>query len=322
MINYQALISKYPYRLSIKRSITSTGVMKGTGSALINKLVMVFIGFVAFILAVSLLLTLISSLSNPDSLIGLLPFGAIIIIILYILSRHGRRILALEGFCSDNGFVYAPSVTLGQEAGSLFKKGHSRRASNGIHGTIENNSFDLFDYSYVTGSGKNSRTHRFGVARLHLPRQFPHILLDNKRDGSLRGFEFDQSQRLELEGDFNKYFTVFGPKEYEIEVLQVLNPSVMSKLVELDEPFDIEIIGTSLYLYNSGLHTKTKTIQAIFGALEAISASTQSVQRSFSMPEQIGNNKPLLKKSVWPAVITVLMILIYVAFQLLPFFQN
>ena len=192
---------------------------------------------------------------------------------------------------------------------------NSKIAKNGIAGDYAGG-FILFDYQYTTGSGKNSHTYHFGVAKMKLNKKFPHILLDNKRDGSLGSFEFNRSQKLELEGDFNKYFNVFGPKEYEIEVLQVLNPAVMQTLLAMPEPVDIEIIGHDLYIYNKGNHRKKETMQSLFTAIEQVSASAKRVQKSFKMADQIGDNKPVLKRSVWPVYVFILMFFAYLAYSI------
>lgn len=241
----------------------------------------------------------------------------LVCVVLYvILKLVVERKLRLLQFCSDNGFVFEKSLRIEDQSGALFKKGRARKASNVISGNAAGN-FTLFDYQYTTGSGKNSRRHSFGVVKLLLDKRFPHILLDNKRDNSIGRFEFDDSQRLKLEGDFNKYFNVYGPKEYEIEVLQVLNPSVMLTLLELPEATDIEIVGHELYIYNSGGYYGRKTIESLFTAIEHIRKSTAGVQKTFSMHEQIGDYRPILKKSKLPLVITLAIALAYLAFMLI-----
>lgn len=48
---------------------------------------------------------------------------------------------------------------------SLFEAGHSKKLKNLIRGQTQNVDLALFDYSYTTGGGKSSSTHRQTVAR-------------------------------------------------------------------------------------------------------------------------------------------------------------
>lgn len=267
-------------------------------------------------------LFVVSFISQPTSFnLGvLMPIFLLISfigVIVWMAIKSGKRLLTLKQFCVDNKLNFNESVNLQDHSGSIFTKGYANAGSNEISGSFNGANFSLFDYRYTTGSGKNQRTYTLGVTQINLSRKFPHILLDNKKDSSVSGFEFDNSQKLELEGDFNKIFNVYGPKEYEIEVLQILNPHVMRALIDMPEAFDIEIIGNKLYIYNFGHSDKKKTYQAIFSAIEQLSSSTRNVQQTFTMPEQIGDYKPILKRSIWPKVIGIGVILVYLAIQIL-----
>ncbi len=275
---------------------------------------------ILLIIFLPIMLFLFSVFMQDGFFSGLLWFiflTGILSLIVYGVAIVGTRILRIYQFCLDNNFAYFPSPHIQDETGILFDKGHSRKASHGISGMFIGKPCELFGYQYTTGSGKNQHTYSFGVAKTTLDRSFPHILLDNKRDSSVGQFEFDRSQKLELEGDFNKYFNVFGPKEYEVEVLQILNPAVMATLIDLPESVDIEIIGNQLYVYNSGSLKSKKTILSLFKVLEQINNSTKSVQRSFTMPANIGDARPVLKKSKVPIIVFILFAIIWLGAQIL-----
>ncbi len=250
--------------------------------------------------------------------ISAIVLASIVFIGVITYKNAGVRALRLEQFCNDNNLKLTPYFTsIGQHEGIVFGMGHSRVARNGINGAVNGNNFVLFEYQYTIGHGKNSHTHHLGVTMIKLNKKFPHIILDSKRDSSIGVFTFDRSQRLELEGDFNKYFNTYGPKEYEVEVLQILNPSVMQSLLSINEPMDIEIIGEYLYIYNTGAMRNKQTYQAIFNAINQITSSTKNVQKTFSMPEQIGEYKPILKRSKTSLVLTVLIVIIILVVQIL-----
>lgn len=323
MINYTAFDRKYTLiELHDYVKNKSGGIIQQHKSSAIVKFFIIFMGFIYLIFLLSLVITIFEILSGHGDMLDVVEALSIQVMFLIVppavylsyLTFSVKRKLLLEQFCKDNGFTFSPNLSLGKQSGVIFTKGHSKKAKNGIVGYAFGG-FILFDYQYTTGSGKNSKTYNFGVTRISLDKKFPHILLDNKRDGSVGSFEFAGSQKLELEGNFNKYFNVFGPKEYEIEVLQVLNPVVMQALLAAPEPVDIEIIGHDLYIYNKGNHYKKETVQSLFIAIEQLYTSTASVRKSFSMPEQIGDYKPVLKRSKWPIIatasITFAVVLVY-----------
>ncbi|MDQ7774257.1 MAG: hypothetical protein RDU13_12145 [Elusimicrobiales bacterium] len=81
-----------------------------------------------------------------------------------------KRRKDLERFAAANGLSFDPSASavagLPYGRGSLFDRGrHARKNLIRAAGPGGGEMY-FFDYSYTTGSGKNSRTYRFGVAML------------------------------------------------------------------------------------------------------------------------------------------------------------
>ena len=62
---------------------------------------------------------------------------------------------------------------------------------------------------------------------------------------------FDKSQILSLEGDFDKYFTLYCPKEYERDALYVFTPDLMALLIDEAAPFDVEIVDDWMFVYSN-----------------------------------------------------------------------
>lgn len=323
MLNYEAYEKKYSLGEQTAKGWGhfSTSVPSKTFRFLVGIIILAFIIAPALGSIVWVFSSLLSG--NIESILVAIfissMFWVLIALIFFSFVRTGKKRLAAEKFCQDNNFKFTPFMTVKDEKGALFQKGDSRLASNGISGVINGNGFILFDYRFMTGSGKNRATHYFKVVKIRLAKKFPHIFLDNKRDGSLGALEFDRSQKLTLEGDFNQYFSVYGPKEYEIEVLQILNPLVMQTLIDIKEPVDIEILNDNLYIYDKGQKIKKETMQALFHAVETIVDSTENTERTFSMAEQIGTNKPVLKRSIWPAIAFAFFIIFWILAQFLPF---
>jgi hypothetical protein len=109
------------------------------------------------------------------------------------------------------------------------------------------------NYGYTTGSGKNRTTHRWGYVAVRLDTPLPHILLDATGNNGLFGSSlptsFDRDQRLRLEGDFDRYFSLFCPRGYERDALYLFTPDIMARFIDHAAELDVEIVDDWLFLY-------------------------------------------------------------------------
>src|SRR5690606_5391781 len=90
------------------------------------------------------------------------------------------------------------------------------------------------------------------VAAIELPHHMPHMVIDSlveDTDISVLPVRFARSQKIDLEGDFYKYFAVYAPDRRELDALIVLAPDVMLTLLEQGAKGDIEFIDKRLYVY-------------------------------------------------------------------------
>ncbi|KAM9865326.1 hypothetical protein ACIFOC_01857 [Leucobacter aridicollis] len=92
----------------------------------------------------------------------------------------------------------------------------------------------------------------FRYLSLRLPRALPHLVIDARGNGSLRSL-LPGSQRVSLEGDFDRYFTVYVPEGYERDALELLTPDVMACLIDHGRRWDIEVIDDTLQLASTRL---------------------------------------------------------------------
>ncbi|MFF1876009.1 hypothetical protein, partial [Kitasatospora herbaricolor] len=142
--------------------------------------------------------------------------------------------------------------------GSIFQLGTERVILNRLTTAAGNPGrfTDLATYRYVTGSGKSREVHTWGYLAVRLDRPLPHIVLDARSNNGLFGAtnlpaEFSRSQRLSLEGDFDRYFTLYCPKDYERDALYLLTPDLMALLIDEAQDFDVEIVDDWMFVYAS-----------------------------------------------------------------------
>lgn len=82
------------------------------------------------------------------------------------------------------------------------------------------------------------------------------MLLDAKSNNFMKKFSnlpvaAMKNQILSLEGDFDKYFTLYVPKGYERDAFYVFTPDVMHALISAGAAYDIEVIDNYLMLYQN-----------------------------------------------------------------------
>jgi hypothetical protein len=163
-----------------------------------------------------------------------------------------HRRYRLDRFARANGMTYHPGVGNPGLPGMVFGIGNSRASSDLIRG--ERPRFVEFgNYSYSTGSGKNRTTHRWGYVAVRLDVPLPHIVLDAVGNNSFFGSNlpatFDADQRLSLEGDFDRFFTLYCPAGYERDALYLFTPDIMARFIDNAAALDVEIVDDWLFLY-------------------------------------------------------------------------
>lgn len=161
----------------------------------------------------------------------------------------------VEAFAEINNFSFKQHLSgsdVEAKPGTLFDHGHSKYAERIIEGMYAELPFTLFEYHYATGSGKRRRDYQAMVMEFELPRTMPHMIIDSVIEsnmGSILPIKFDKSQKIELEGDFHKYFDLYAPDKYGVSALTILAPDAMDALLNHAGLCDIEIINNRLYFY-------------------------------------------------------------------------
>jgi len=85
-----------------------------------------------------------------------------------------------------------------------------------------------------------------------LNRTVPNIVLVGRRIGALAlgGFAMHESQRLSLEGDFDRYFRLYCPTDYERDALQIFTPNLMQLLIDTTSDCDVELVDDWMFVYS------------------------------------------------------------------------
>lgn len=182
---------------------------------------------------------------------------AVIILIVTLVIRHEKkRTGLLQQMASVRGFFFAVKSDLNilpPQAGELhlFKRGHTRRINNLLQKPVDPVTEMIFDYTYVTGSGRNRYTHK----------QTVYLFQDSRNE--LPGFE------LRPEHFFHKIGQTFGYQDIDFDshpefskkyILRAKNEEMIRKLMtpdliaafEKEKGISTECAGHLLIIYWSG----------------------------------------------------------------------
>jgi len=193
-----------------------------------------------------------------DLLISLVILGAAAVaVVLWVCiekRRKRKRTEVLENLAMRYRMQFEaeaqPSFLTSFYGLNLLTLGHSREPGNVMQGEMDGVTVSLFDYTYVTGSGKSSQKHRQTVVCLSLPTlALPHFVLRPEnvfhKIGGVFGFhdiDFPEAP------NFSKRFLLRGAEEHAVRA--VFNPGVLS-FFERHKDMSAEGFGNQLIYYRA-----------------------------------------------------------------------
>lgn len=226
------------------------------------------------------------------SLAPIVLIGTFMIAIWQMFGNTTKRRAKLYKFAQRNNVSFLVDVSDPGYMGMIFDNGHGRQVNDALRFSGDT---EIGNYTYVTGSGKNQQTHEWGYAKIKMTRRLPNMVLDAKGNNfwkfSNLSDTLDRSQTLALEGDFNTYFTLYTPKQYERDALYVFTPDVMAAMIDHGKEYDIEIVDDELFIY-SNKHFKLdqpEFYEHILAIIDTISKELIS-QTDYYADERIGSH--------------------------------
>lgn len=168
--------------------------------------------------------------------------------------RRWSRWYRLDNFATANGLVSHPESSESFYNGVIFNRGSARARYEHLSSET-GRFFDIGNYRYTTSSGDDKKIHRWGYLAIKLDRRLPHMVLDARANNGVFGgsnlpTQFTKDQVLGLEGDFDRYFTLYCPREYERDALYVFTPDLMVLLIDNAASCDVEIIDDWMFVYS------------------------------------------------------------------------
>lgn len=283
---------------------TATGTSEQV-VAITRTIAAVSVGLAVVVVVVVPSLAIIAGVASGSAdvfdLVALVPAIVIVAVAVWGFGRAfrewrvtGEQRLRMSRFAAANGLVFEQSSPAPNYPGVIFGLGTSRAVSDHFR-TPEGRFIDFGNYRYVTGSGRNRTTHQWGFLAMQLDRALPHMLLDSRANNGVFGgtnlpITFRRDQVLSLEGDFDRFFTLYCPREYERDALYVFTPDLMALAIDEAAPFDIEIADQWLFVYSAAPFplADAATYQRLLRIVSTVGAKALS-QTDRYVDERIGD---------------------------------
>ncbi len=241
--------------------------------------------------------------------VAVLLIAAISFFSVYVIAVSRREAL-IKAFARENGLgPLHPHDALTLVPSSIRHRGHRRAATNAYTINVGERTIAVFDYTFTEGHGRSSRTYSFGILVFMMRKPYPHLFLDGRVNGI--NAAYGKSQRISLEGDFDKYFHLYAPDQGQVAGLSIIAPDMMQALVDAGRPYDVEIEGrrigfiTNKTLYSEGALRHVLRFLQKFG--EEIDHKELSWQPVFSAD---GKPMKLARRSYARIIIVILAVAI------------
>lgn len=159
----------------------------------------------------------------------------------------------MQQFAVNNNLSFQRNGLPDKLDGSIFSIGYGKSGRDMVNGSFNGFPLNLFNYSYTVGYGKHAHTYRYTIFRLDYPSLLPPIFLKvnwHEFGGEGIFFSTKDPEKIQLEGDFNKSFTLYTKRGLETETLEVFTPDFMEKIEDQWKNFSLEFIGNHIYIYS------------------------------------------------------------------------
>lgn len=201
--------------------------------------------------------------------VTLVPF--LVPILLYVKLRNKVQTAFMQQFAAAKNFGFNPKGSFEQEIGEVFKRGYSRSLYNEVLGRYKNYPLRLFNYSFLTGSGKQTETHCYTVFDLEFTMDMPRIYLDELVTPGVSDILINDLVRLPLSSvEFERFFKLYITPGSQITALQIFTPDLMAELLDWPVKFNVEIVGRQIYIYAAYEVSKTAELNAMYKLAEML----------------------------------------------------
>lgn len=193
----------------------------------------------------------------------------------YALIYQKMQAVFMQQVAKILNYKYIPLLDTSAMTGNLFKIGYNKQVRNVIIGLYNNLPIRIFNYIFSTGSGKHRKDYRYTIFEIETKSEIPDMVLLKNDFFAFTDLNTLTSgkEKLSLEGDFNEYFKLYIPKDFQIEALQIFTPDVMQELIDKFKTVDmnIEVNANKIYLFYEKVIGKKDEILLAYNLIQKFS---------------------------------------------------
>lgn len=169
--------------------------------------------------------------------------------LILLIRRRIVRTVRLWRAASANGLSYAERSALARSAGAPVRGPGHLGARDVLSQESQLGRVGFTAASVPRSAGLVSR--QAGMLEVALDRRVPHIVLENPRVRVMRasGRRPVRTQRLKLEGDFDRTFALYCAEGYERDALYIFTPDLMALLLDVAGDCEVEFVDDHVLLY-------------------------------------------------------------------------
>ena len=290
-----------PLMVPVPRVVSRPRVLTG--------LALVFLGFIAGFGglggAAGVMRNASAGLTSPANAVAPIAIGVAAVIVaafgvsmLRQASRGARRESMsprLPAFAAANGLLYSDTTPQPSYPGSIFTLDntvdrHSREHIRSTQGRF----YDFGEFvALIDMRSSTPITRRWGFIAISLDRRLPHMMLRSKLDGrhsTALPDDLRDQQTLSLEGDFDAWFTLHAPEQYQRDALYLFTPDLMALFIDEAAPFDAEIVDEWLFIYSNAPFTAlgAEVYERVFRIIELVGAKAVKQSTNYA-DERVGD---------------------------------
>jgi hypothetical protein len=232
------------------------------------------------------------------------------ILYLYMIGRAHNK--AVTAFAATNGLLPGEAILPPFFDGVGYDQKFYYCYAFAVDGKVAS----VAEYQYLTGEGKSRQVHSYTIGVFAQDKSYPHLFLDGQQNGKWGAYS--GSQRLSLEGDFDKFFNLYVPSGKSVDALSILTPDVMQTLVTGGRPYDIEIQENLVFVVGKGSHYTYDGLPQLLKFMTNLSQEFDQKNVSWQDTELTPGTNQELTRSIWgmqnPSQARVVLLFIIIVF--------
>jgi hypothetical protein len=185
----------------------------------------------------------------------------------YATTRSKRKPDFMQTFALENGYTFSLKADLHKLDGAIFHISDHNYLYDVVSGIYKGHTLDVFYYNFVVGRTTNAYTVLRSTFNVPLPNMF--LETNDRTYGEIAFTNYgNATETVQLEGDFNKYFTLKVRKGSEANAFEIFTPDIMAELLDKYRHYSFEILDTYLFIYASWTITDREKLLSPYTAGE------------------------------------------------------